>query len=253
MSAARAVGRHRDREVEPFPRRVDSAAQRSAGKAEIARQARIRKPDRRGAIGADPPDPRLVVRHVEIAGVVEGEVIPHRLHPVAREARIDRHLGEDLGRGPMLAQVDAKDPAIHVGDIELVARLRVAIEGQSEEAHGRVRHGVDGRRLEEPAGHVVRVDSFVIVVPVAAVRRIGEEVAGARRYVDPAVADGDAEWVARCGRAGEDRDVADRWRRWVLCHGRPDPGAGADRQDRRRGEADDHPAPRGTSSFKGAV
>jgi len=48
-------------------------------------------------------------------------------------------------------------------------------------------------------GHVVRVDAFVGVVHVAAVRRIGEEVAGARRDIDPAVAHGDPERMTRCG------------------------------------------------------
>ena len=82
----------------------------------------------------------------------------------------------------------------------------VAVEGEPEEAHVGVVGGVDDGRVDEVAVLVVGEDALVVAVQVAAVRGIGEEVAGARRDVDPAVADGDPERMARRRRAGEDRD-----------------------------------------------
>ena len=98
---AEASSGDRDREVEPLTGRIDPATERPAGEPEEAGQPRIGEPDRRGPVRADPPDPWLVVRHVEVAGLVEDEVVPHRLHPVASKPRVELgHLREDLAVRP---------------------------------------------------------------------------------------------------------------------------------------------------------
>ena len=185
-------------------RGVDPAAEGSAGEAEQAEQARIGEPDVGRAVRRDPPDARLVVGDVEIAGLVEREVVPHGEHPVAGNPAVGRHLREDLWRPGVPAKPDGQDPAVHVGHEELVRRPRVAVEGEPEQAHVRVVRGVDDRRVEETAVTVVGEDTLVLGVQVAAVRRIREEVAGTRRDVDPAIADGDPEWMAGRRRRGKD-------------------------------------------------
>ena len=116
------------------------------------------------------------------------------------------NLREDLRRTGVLAQPDRQDPAVHVGHEELVLRAGIAVEGEAEQAHVGVVGGVDHGRVEERPVLVIREDPLVVAVLVAAVRGIREEVAGARRDVDPAVADRDPERVARRRRAREDRD-----------------------------------------------
>ena len=126
QSRERVVERHRDGEVQPLARRIDPPAEWPAREAEEAGQPGIGEPDRGHAIGSDTPDPGLVVGHVEVSRPVEHEVVPHRLHPVATEARAGGHLGEHLGGGGVLAEVEAEDATIHVGDIQVMVRLRVA-------------------------------------------------------------------------------------------------------------------------------
>ena len=86
----RELRRHGDREIEPLSGRVDPGTDRAPGEAEEAGETGIGEPDRRVAVRADPPDPRLVVGHVEVAGGVEDEVVPHRQHPVTGETGRDR-------------------------------------------------------------------------------------------------------------------------------------------------------------------
>ena len=106
----------------------------------------------------------------------------------------------------MGAQPEAKDPAVHVRDVELVTLALVAVEGEAEQAHVRVLGRVDDRRVDQAAVLVVGEDAFVIGVLVTR-----EEVAGARRDVHATVlVDGDAEWMAGRRRAREDAHVTDR-------------------------------------------
>src|SRR6266480_7517124 len=89
--------RRGDREVEERAAWVDPATQRTAGKAEESGQPGVLEPDRGLPFRRDLPEPWLVVRHVEVAGTIEYEVVPHRDHPAACQLR--RRLREHLRRG----------------------------------------------------------------------------------------------------------------------------------------------------------
>ena len=205
----RKLRRNGDREVEPSSRRVDPGTDGAPGEPEVAGEAGIGEPDRRAAIRADPPDSRLVVGHVQVAGGVEDQVIPHREHPVAGEPRVIGDLGEDLRSTGPGGQWHPQDPAVHVRNVEGVARSGIAVDGDPPEAHRRVRHGRDARRVEERAPGVVGEHPLAVGVAMAAVRGIGEEVACARRDVHATVVDRDAERMARCRHAREDAHGTD--------------------------------------------
>ena len=181
------------------------------------------------AVRADLPDPGLVVGHVQVAVRVEHEVVPHREHPVAGQAAGRGHLREDLGRGVLPARVEAQDPAVHVGHVELVVRALVAIEGEPEQTHVGVRCRVDDGRVDEVAVAVVGEHPLVVRVLVSR-----EEVAGAGRDIDAVVAvDGDPEWVPGRRCAGEDGDVTERRMAVVRGENAAARGERGDREDRR--------------------
>src|SRR5207248_2933311 len=74
---------------------VDAPAKGSAGKAEDPRDPRVGEPDRGLAIRRHFPEPRLVVGHEEVPGLVEHEVVPHRrvpAEPVERRRRLREEL-----------------------------------------------------------------------------------------------------------------------------------------------------------------
>ncbi len=90
----------------------------------------------------------------------------------------------------------------------MVVRLLVAVKGEAKEAHVGVRHGGDAGRGDQVAFLVVSENSLAFRVEMATVRRVGKEVAGARRDVDQILVDRNAEGMPRGGHCGEDRDVA---------------------------------------------
>ena len=148
QSRERVVERHRDGEVQPLARRIDPPAEWPAREAEEAGQPGIGEPDRGHAIGSDTPDPGLVVGHVEVSRPVEHEVVPHRLHPVATEARAGGHLGEHLGGGGVLAEVEAEHPeARHVVVLDVVDQAEGELAVAGADAVGGLQRVRDDRRL----------------------------------------------------------------------------------------------------------
>ncbi len=83
--------------------------------------------------------------------MIKNEVVPHGHHPAACQ----RSLGEQHRGGVVVVEGKAEDAPVHVSDIELMVRGRIAVECQAEEAHVGVRHGGDICRGDEVAAVVV--------------------------------------------------------------------------------------------------
>ena len=114
-------------------------------------------------------------------------------------AEVVRLRGCRVGR-----RIQAEDPPVHVRHVQLVVLAAVAVERQAEQPHVGVLGGVDDRRAHELA--ILVIGEHPLIVRVLVPR---EEVAGARRDIDPVAIDRDPEWVARVGRAREDRDITE--------------------------------------------
>src|ERR1700682_6208015 len=100
---ARLAGKrrgYRDGEVQVLARGIDPATQRAAGKTEESGDPGVLEPDRSLPIRRNPPQPRLVIGHEQVAGSVENEVVPHRGHPASGQ----RSLGEQHGCGVLLVE-----------------------------------------------------------------------------------------------------------------------------------------------------
>ena len=113
---------------------------------------------------------------------------------------------EDLRRGVALARIEAQDPPVHIGHVQLVVLAGVAVERETEQTHVGVRRRVDDGRVDELAVAVVGEHPLVVRVLVSR-----EEVARAGRDVDPiVVVHRDTEWMTGRRRGGEDQDVTER-------------------------------------------
>src|ERR1700704_1349903 len=121
-----------------------------------------------------------------------------------------RCLGEDLGGGVAI-KGEPKDPPVHVGDIEVVVRRWISVEGQAEQPHIGVWFRCNASRPDEVASFVGGEAPLAVRVEMPACSRRSKEIAGTGRDVNPVLVDGDAEGVPRRRHGREDADVTNRW------------------------------------------
>src|SRR6266700_1029482 len=136
-----------DRVIEQLARRIDATAQRPTGELKLPEQPLVREIDGSLAIWRDPPQAWLVIRHQQVAGAVERQVVPHCGVPIA-SIEWRRRRGEHIKCGLFLADAESQNPAVHVGDEELVIAAFITIESKAPQSHGCVGHGRYVDRLE---------------------------------------------------------------------------------------------------------